>query len=177
MSVQRIRLSWHVAHKWENRDEFKTSSDNLEGRDYPGNLDVDGRITLKFLLKEHLWIKLFWSRYRPATGCCDHDEASRSVEDWNFQTDKLKECGLLKKDTAPLYSFIYLPTYLYIYTHTYTVRRYKDLHKYKIPTLILSSAGMQLCVCVIRLQKFRLLNPQLRALLLCILLYILNHSL
>jgi hypothetical protein len=45
--------SIHLAkHMGQMRNEYKTSVEKLKGRDNLGNLGIDGRITLKCILKK-----------------------------------------------------------------------------------------------------------------------------
>jgi len=50
--IKRMRWAGHVARwkRWERHKKF--CSDNLKGRDYLGDFDIDGKIILKLILRK-----------------------------------------------------------------------------------------------------------------------------
>jgi hypothetical protein len=61
--IKQIRMRWveHVAHMAEMRNPYKFSNKNLYGREKLKDIGVDGRITLKLILKKYdmrIWIRV-----------------------------------------------------------------------------------------------------------------------
>jgi len=69
-------------HRRDERSAYKISVGNLKGGDHSGDLGVDGKIILEWILGTlggKMWVAFIWLRRGSVRGPCDHVNKRRGI--------------------------------------------------------------------------------------------------